>query len=222
MKYQTYIENVKNDRMEEVIKSAAQLFMNNGIENIKMTDIAKDCEVGVASLYRYFKTKTAILIRSAIYEWERVNELFDGIFECPTYAEKSGLEQIKELLKLQLVLFISHKNFLRFLYGFDVYMIKEKVDKSELCEYEKSILNIYPYFENAYKKGIDDKTVRTDIDFSLFCKSLSHSLMNLCQKFIIGEILPNDDFSNAEEEIKMMIDMAISYLGKENEKGDTL
>lgn len=212
MDYSNYIENIKNQRMECVIKSAAEFFSERGIENVKMTDIAKKCDIGVASLYRYFKTKTSIVICTGIYQWNKVGELFNGIFDCEYFKNKTGIEQIKDLLKLQLVLFYSHKDFLKFLYEFDSFMIKEKVPKEQLIQYQNSIMNIYPFFEQAFNKGIQDKTVRSDINFYLIYTSLSHALMSQCEHFIAGEILPGDDFSLAESEISTIIDMGLEFI----------
>ncbi len=212
MDYQNSLESIKNERMESAIEYASELFLLKGIENVKMTDIAKASGIGVASLYRYFVTKTSIVIRVGIYEWEKVRGLFDDIFHQAYYENKTGYEQISQLLSKQVVLFSEHKDFLRFLYEFDTYMIKEKVPKNELAEYESSIMNIYPLFERAYAHGISDGTLRPDMDFKLVYKSLTHALMNLCQRFVLGEILPSDDFSTAEDEVKLIISMILEYI----------
>ena len=56
-------------RKERIVLIAAELFLQNGIEEIKMTDIADAAEIGVASLYRYFGTKTAIAIEVGVLLW---------------------------------------------------------------------------------------------------------------------------------------------------------
>ena len=60
----------KNARIERILLAAFSLFSHNGFDTIAMTDIAKDAEIGVASLYRYFATKDEIAIRTAIWAWE--------------------------------------------------------------------------------------------------------------------------------------------------------
>ena len=59
-------DELKNARMERILLSAFSLFSHNGIDAIAMTDIAKNAEIGVASLYRYYATKDEIAIRTAI------------------------------------------------------------------------------------------------------------------------------------------------------------
>ena len=53
-------ESLKTKRIERAVEISAEMFLRNGIEAVKMTDIADACGVGVATLYRYFGTKTTI------------------------------------------------------------------------------------------------------------------------------------------------------------------
>ena len=62
----------KNARIERILLSAFSLFSHNGFDAIAMTDIAKEAEIGVASLYRYFETKDEIAIKTAIWAGESV------------------------------------------------------------------------------------------------------------------------------------------------------
>ena len=45
-------KSLKDLREESIVYVAAELFLQDGIEEVKMTDIAARAEVGVASLYR--------------------------------------------------------------------------------------------------------------------------------------------------------------------------
>lgn len=55
-------QNFRTKRINHAIDVSAKMFLQNGIENVKMTDIADECGIGVATLYRYFGTKTGITI----------------------------------------------------------------------------------------------------------------------------------------------------------------
>ncbi len=51
----------RGKRQEEILVSAEKLFREKGIKTTKMTDIARDCELGKSSLYFYFKSKDEIV-----------------------------------------------------------------------------------------------------------------------------------------------------------------
>lgn len=211
MDYKKYIENAKNDRMQAAVEVAARMLLRQDVSEIKMNDIAAECEVGVASLYRYFGTKASIVIKAACLMWQSVRSLFDGVFECDYYKEKDGLGQLGELMKVFRVLFISHKDFLRFLDSFDRYILTETVSAEDMEEYRKSVMDFYPLFEAAYTAGVRDGSLRADVDFSTMYLAVTHSLMQLSEKFSRGDVFEGEN-ELAESELDFMITMALGYI----------
>ncbi|MBR6046403.1 MAG: TetR/AcrR family transcriptional regulator [Ruminococcus sp.] len=210
------MENARNDRMDAAVEAAARLLLERDVAELKMSDIAAECNIGVASLYRYFGTKSSIVIKAACLMWRSVRSLFDGVFECDYYREKDGLGRLRELMKVFKVLYLSHKDFLRFLDSFDRYILNETVAPEDLEEYRRSILDFYPLFEDAYKQGAADGTLRDDIDFRTMYLSVTHSLMQLSEKFAIGDVFEGEN-ELAEKELDYMIEMAIAYIRKQEE-----
>jgi len=208
--YKKIIENAKNDRMNEAIEAAAELLLLGDVEEIKMTDIADKCGIGVASLYRYFGTKGDIVTKAGCVLWERIKALFDGVFESPYYLEKSGYERLCELMKVFKVLYISHQDFLRFVDSFDRFALNEKISPEVLREYEASVMNFYPLFESAYTVGVKDGTTKAGLDFKLMYISVTHALMLMSEKFSRGRVFESD--TGGEQELDFMIQMALCYI----------
>lgn len=205
---------LRDKRMERAVSVCAALFLENGIEKIKMTDIAEESGIGVATLYRYFGTKSGISAAAMTYLWNDLDRLFRGVFDSEAFTGQTGIKQVRDLLRMFIVMYSAHKDFMRLLGEFDRMIIDEGLPKEELAEYERSVINFYPVFESAFKKGVEDGTVKSGVDPQLFYITQAHSLMEMCKKFINGEILPSDDFSDAERELETLIDCAVSYLEK--------
>ena len=208
-------DSLKNKRYEKAVEVSAQLFLKNGIDSVKMTDIADECGIGVATLYRWLGTKNGITIAAMTYMWNELNKMFSGIFESEVFLSQSGIKQLNDLMRMFIVLYEAHPGFMRLLSEFDLLLISEDIPKKDLKEYERSIINFYPVFENSYMMGIADGTVREIPDIRMFYLSFAHTLMELSKKLIQGELLPNDDFSHAEEELSMIIEAAVFFLKKE-------
>lgn len=208
-------ETLKNKRIEKAVSSCAEMFLKYGIDSVRMTDIAHESGVGVATIYRYFGTKTGITIAAMTYLWNQMKEMFSGIFESDVFLSQPGLKQLHDLMKMFVVIYHAHPAFMRVLSEFDQLITTENVPKEELKEYDRSIINFYPVFEKSYIAGLADGTVREVPDIQLFYLSFAHSLMELCKKLIQGEILPSDNFSFAEQELEMIIDTAVFFLKKE-------
>ena len=208
-------QNFRSKRIHHAVEISAQMFLRDGIESVKMTDIADECGIGVATLYRYFGTKTGITIAAMTHLWNELKKMFGGVFESPVFKKQTGLKQCADLMRMFIVLYEAHPGFMRLLSEFDLLLISENIPKKDLKEYERSIINFYPVFENSYMTGIADGTVREIPDIRMFYLSFAHTLMELSKKLIQGELLPNDDFSHAEEELSMIIEAAVFFLKKE-------
>ena len=205
-------EELKSRRINSALSAGVELFLERGIEAVKMTDIAEASGIGVATLYRYFGTKTRIAVEVMTFLWSDLKGLYSGVFDAPVFRAQSGIKQLSDLMKMFVVLFETHRDFMRLLGEFDRFVISEGVPKDELAEYESSVIDFYPMLESAYAKGCEDGTVRQGVDFGLFYKTFAHALTELCKKFIGGEILPSDDFSSAKKELEMLIGTAVYYL----------
>jgi len=200
----------REERYNYAVKVASGLFLERGIDAVKMTDIAENCGIGVASLYRFFETKTEIVIRAGSILWNDIREDFMD-YISKDFGE-TGLDNLVYDLAYFKKLFESNKSFIKFLDDFDKLMLTEKVPKDHLVDYEKSIVNFYEPFSVAVEKGQADGTVKKDIDIAFVYLSVTHALVAVCQKFIRGEILPGDDFSVAANEIEKLLEMTAAFL----------
>ncbi len=205
-------KNLKSRRTDQAVITAAGLFLERGIEEVKMTDIADASGVGVATLYRYFCTKSRMVTEVMTYLWNEITELFSGVFDSPEFMGQTGLKQIGDMMRMFIVLYKAHGGFMRLVAEFDRFILHEGIPKEDLWKYEQSIINFYPVLERAYLKGLEDGSVKKCDNFRLFYLSYAHALLEMCKKFVGGEILPSDDFTNAESELQTLIDTALAFL----------
>lgn len=212
------VENQKNQRKEEVIFAALEVFKEHGIENTKVVDIAKKAEIGVASVYRYFKTKPDLVIEAACKFWQdEISGLYNYYLE-EDFSNKDGLTKVKDLLDVYLKLYHGHQEFIQFIDEFDRYVVKEKIPKENLSTYEKSIINLKPIFITALENGKKDGTIRTDLESEKFYFSINHALMSMCERLVLrGNVLESDYYVQGEDQIKMIIDSALSYIKQKKE-----
>lgn len=203
----------KEKRKEEVIEAAVKVLKEKGIEKSKMTDIAEKAEVGVASVYRYFKTKPELVIAAGTEFWrEEIDSLFHNLNSLD-FNELNGLEKVNRILNVFLILFQEQSDFIRFIEEFDNYIVKEQISLDKLKVYEKGIIDLKPVMFDALKQGKEDGSVRKGIDDNEFYVTITHSLMTLCQKLTLrGTILKSDKEIGSEVQIRLLIKMALDYI----------
>ena len=212
-KSNSFILKAKEAYHNELIEEISNLLLEAKIEDLKMTDVADYLGIGVATLYRYFKTKKNIVLECGIHLWKKEIKLFEYIFDNDLYDKKSGLEQVEDLLKVYKVLYTGHTGFLKFLAQFDAYCHRENIDKKQLEEYENNILNLFPLFEKAFKKGKEDGSINCNEDIHILYFSVNHSLMALAQKLLPDQALLNSDsLVGGEIQIECMLRIIMRYI----------
>lgn len=206
-------EETKKKKMEYIIDKALEIFCSQGIDNTKVTDIAKAADVGVASVYRYFKTKSDIAIQVGIKFWNQVKEEFKIKSINSDFINKNGLEEFKEIMNFFLILYIEYPYLLKFLHDLDAFIIKEKIESDKLKDYEKNILDIRDMVVNYIEKGQKDGSIKTTFIAEELYVTTTHTLMSLVQKLSLrGSILKSDINISGEQQIRMVLDMIITYV----------
>lgn len=209
------LEIQKEKRKEKVVLAAIEVINENGIENTKISEIAERAEVGVASVYRYFKTKVDIVIAAAIWMWEKEITLFKDEFYEKDYLQLNGGKKVEKILNVFIALYNEQKDFIAFLEQFDNYIVKENIDIDKLETYEKSIINLKSIMINALEEGKKDGSIKETIDNDAFYMTVTHALLSLSQKLRLrGYILLNDSEVDGENQLNLLINMMMNYILK--------
>ena len=197
----------KNARIERILLAAFSLFSHNGFDAIAMTDIAKEAEIGVASLYRYFETKDEIAIRTAIWAWESQKKLIMPILNDTGYYTKNGIEELEEIFDLFCKLFQNEPDFFRYIYFFDAYVVCQKIDSERLIPYQEVIQSVQEVIGNAIHKGIEDGSISKnykDNEKQLYF-SLMHTLFSVSQKLsLTGKMLKMDETNDGVQQLRLL------------------
>ncbi|MDD3430154.1 MAG: helix-turn-helix domain containing protein [Oscillospiraceae bacterium] len=212
MAQQNAVKSILEIRVEQAVLIAAELFLKRGIDNVKMTDVAEAGGIGVATLYRYFGTKTTLVLRVGAMLWQDAHSLFAQVFNDDAYGAATGLQQIEQLLGVFRTLYCNHSDFLRFVHEFDSFVVNNKVEQEQLKEYEANVTDFYPIMARAYQKGCEDQTVEVQQNFHRIYCMWTHALMSMSQKFIMGDILSTDSTEENTAEIDLFIKMAMKFI----------
>lgn len=207
------LDEQKEKRKEEVVAAAVEVFKEKGIENTKMTDVALKAEVGIASVYRYFKTKTDLIVEAATWLWRKeVNNLYNEFYE-ENFLKLSGSERVKKVLSSFIDIYENHPETIVFLENFDNYIVNQKISTDKLEEYEKNIITLKSLILSSIEKGKEDGSIKKQINSNDFYITITHSLMSLCQKLILrGAVIKSDSEVKGREQLTMLIDMAMNYI----------
>ncbi|MBR1639646.1 MAG: TetR/AcrR family transcriptional regulator [Treponema sp.] len=210
-------DELKNARIERILLSAFSLFSHNGIDAIAMTDIAKNAEIGVASLYRYFETKDEIAIRTAMWAWESQKKLIVPILDSQDFNKLNGFNQLDQILRLFFKLYQTEPDFFRFIYFFDAYVVCQQIPAERLLPYQEIILSVQKIIAGAIHKGIEDGSIASryrDSEEELYF-SIMHTIFSTSQKLSLsGKMLKMDETNDGVSQLQLLGNILLEGLKK--------
>ncbi len=199
------MSKMKDAQKDFIVEEALKLFLAKSIEEVTMSEIAKEVEIGDATLYRYFAKKQNIIVLSAIKLSKRVLENFFTF---------DGLEDIEVLRKFYsnfLNIYIEHRNFYRFLNEFDAYIINEEFDSTL---YEKGIDMYKKIYIDAYESAVKNGKIKEVLDIDTFYYSTTHVLLDLGKRLARTNGIVKSDEQSDYKELKVIIDIILNSLIK--------
>ena len=146
---------VKNKRELEIIKSAYNVFQDNGYHNATMKEIADKAEIGKGTLYEYFSSKKELFETSMIYSMEKGFEGIKSIVEKDLNFKEKIIEYFRykiDFMKKQNTIFESFFS--------NRELISDKVRDTFFCSMKKHYNDIMLIVEEGIKEGV----VREDAD----------------------------------------------------------
>lgn len=202
----------EKERRLEIIQAAKIVFYSKGIDNSKMTDIAGEAEVGVASVYRYFKTKSELVIDTGLDYYKCI---FNTVQFSHDFEKKAGIDQLTEILDWLISLFYSAPDFLCFLQQFDFYFFNKENYHPRLDEFEKEVMGYFSLFTDSINKGMKDGTIRNDINEIDITTLIVRTFVYLQQVDLTrSHILSIDEKISIEKQLQILKEMILCYLKK--------
>ncbi len=163
-------EREREVRRQMIMDSARDIILEHGVESVRMSEVAKECELSKATLYLYFKNKESLL--ESIFG-EAVNS-FVEYSEAHIKETNSGIDAVRMLWKCYLDRFrdssdifvlIGIKNFIAPSFP----LLRDPFDDSPRTPGD-TMLDL---LQKVIERGIQDGSLETRFD----AKTLSRTIL---------------------------------------------
>lgn len=153
----------KQEKYDHILAAGFTLFAERGIDSVKMIEVARAAEVGEVTLYRYFPTKTELVIAIAARKWTDFIEWYDDL-KTPEEKEKlTGAEYLKFFVDSFMELYRNHKDMLRFNYDFNSFVRSAEWTEEQRQPYVQIADEFGRQFYELYERGMQDGTLNPEV-----------------------------------------------------------
>ncbi len=162
----------KEQRKNEILDAAETLFFSHEYDDVPMDEIATIAELNKATIYLYFKNKEALFSAIVLRGIRILNKMYRECMEM----QVPGVTTIALLEETYYRFTRQHPDYQRLIkyYGVERFN-KENPGFAEIQEEFSMSRN---FWQDAVREGIDDGTIRNDIDPVLLTIYLMITLMS--------------------------------------------
>ena len=197
------------ERRKSILAEGFRLFEAKGIETTGMQEIADACNIGIATLYRYYKNKMDLVLDIGTRQWEDYHVFARNLRKERHTENLSAAEELDFYLDFYMDLYRNHKDLLRFNSNFNIYVNHEKATKEQLRPYLTAISGFGQFFNDLYEKGRRDGTIRTDMPQEKLFASTAHIMLAVAVRYAQGLLYSADSETDRTQEILLLKKMIL-------------
>ena len=194
-------------RRERILKEGFRLFSERNIDKVPMNDVADAAGVGIATLYRYYLTKSELVLGISTDIWTKyVNEDYKKL-ENVIKADMTAAQEYERMLDAFIDLYRNHKDILRFNQFFNVYVQDEKIPEEQMKSYLDMIDMLKNRFHEIYEKGLMDRSLNTAYSEQSIFSSTMHIMLAAVTRYAVGLVYVMEDAPEPESELLLLKEM---------------
>lgn len=197
----------KQEKYDHILDVGFKLFAERGIGQVILPEVAKAADVGNATLFRYFPTKTELVIAIATRKWESFIKWHNSLLTSEETQNLTGAEYLKFFLDSFLELYRNHKDILRFNYDFNSFVRSAEWTDEQKQPYLQMVDALGRQFHDLYERGMRDGTLNAEIPEQTMFSSVFHIMLAAITRYAVGLAVVNE--SNTESELIMLSKMML-------------
>ena len=199
---------LRKQNMQLVVEKALECFIQQGIAKTKISQIAEKACLTERSVFRYFRTKTDLVLAASYLYWEKVLAYINRQHPADGCSNMTGLEEIGHLLICYSNLYFDDPKGLRFTLDAELTLDtagKKNEHRNQPPEpYETSTGQV----ARAIRKGLADGSIDPDVDVKELYYNSYDTILGLMQRLSIGGT-PSGGELDYRKRMKSLSDMFV-------------
>ena len=198
-------------RKEQLMEAGFRLFSQYGIESVSLQRVADAAEVGVATMYKYYRTKVKLVIAISGKIWgdlwkEILEEKGPELFESFT-----AYQYIEFYTDLIIQIYRERPEILRFSNNYKNFISQEGVKGEVLAEHLDVLKPARVLYHKLYEQAKIDKSIRTDIPEQQLFTSVAIAMLAVAERYAQGIVWADDHKADHTQELEYLKGMLLHW-----------
>ncbi|MEK3977252.1 TetR/AcrR family transcriptional regulator [Psychrobacillus sp. FSL K6-1267] len=203
-------EQQKQQRRQNIIQIAKDLFLEQGVQTVQMQDVATASGIGIATLFRYFPKKEYLMIAAT-------NAITDEMAtDIGQIIEKSitAYEKIEQILEYYMgIMKDPQLRLAKYFDSFDLYEKTAEESPEQYAEYLSARSNLAFVLLKISEQGKQDGSLRPGIDLDVFVMTMVQNFSIFTYKSSLTKHDTNlSTLLSADKQLLMMKDVFLRYI----------
>lgn len=178
----------KTVRQHNMVAAAQKLFAKEGFEKTTMQKVADEAHVGVATLFRYFPQKEALIIEVIKEIIEKQVPYFEEIYA----TNKPGIEKIDDVLATYIrFIFEENRDTIKLLESFELYIVFNVIELPYLEKIRKAYSKISDLILKIVQEGKEDGSIQLSVSDEKIVSTMLNMFGTAIKKYSLYSILPD-------------------------------
>ena len=191
-------------KRERMLTVGFRVFSEKTIEVATMKEIAKACGLGYKTMFRYFGTKTTLVIAIGADIWKKYAVKVEEMYRARGGDVMNAAEELEFFLDCFLDLYQNHKDILRFIRNFETYIRHENVSKEDLAVYNTVVDGFARKFHAVYQKAEKDGTLKLGLPETEFFPTILYIMLSAAEKFAEGLVYQPENEKDMTRDLELL------------------
>ena len=201
----------KEETNRRILDAGFCIFSEMSIDKVSMANVANKAGIGIATLYRHYRTKPELVVAVGTHVWSNFIRDYTPIRNDDKIT---AVEELEFFLDSFLELYKNHKKLLCFNQFFNIYIRNEAVPPKALNSYNEMVDKLAMRFHRTYVKGERDKTLCTEMSEKAMFLSIVHLMLAAVTRYAIGLVYEKD--SESYKELILLKNMIMREFSQKN------
>lgn len=180
------LEELREKNKEFVVRQALECFIEKGIEHTTVLEIARRAALTERSVFRYFPTKSDIVVAAAYLYWDMALERTRSLLENAVRPGMTGLEEISAVLRSYIDIVFTDPQGIRFTMDAEMALYRAGNNHKVVNRPPEKFETAGGPMAAAVRRGLADGSIPPTVDAKMLYYNSYDSILGVMQRMSVG------------------------------------